>query len=206
MPLLTTQSARGYGFSSLVAPVSTTAYESIATYVVSSPQGVITLGSIPQTYKHLQVRITGRTSRSDYTIEDINLQMNGDTGSNYTWHRMYSNPSVPTGGTATTAASTSATYINSVGIMATAASSTYMVGGAIIDILDYTNTNKYKTVKSITGTDLNQEQNSTGVSGFTELMGGNWMNTAAITSLSFSPTTGTNIIAPTHIALYGIKG
>jgi NAD/NADP transhydrogenase alpha subunit len=148
----------------------------------------------------------GRTSRSDYTIEDTNLQINGDTGSNYTWKRMYSNPSVPTGGTATTAASTSATYMNSVGILGTAASSTNMVGGAIIDILDYTNTNKYKTVKSITGTDLNQEANGTSVSGFSEISSGNWMNTAAVTSLTFTTTTGTNLIAPTHIALYGIKG
>jgi hypothetical protein len=193
--------------SGISGNLSSTAYESIATYVVSSPQASITLGSIPQTYKHLQVRLIGRTSRADYTIEDINLQMNGDTGSSsYTWHRMYSNPSVPTGGTATTAASAGASYINSIAIVSTATTTTGMVGGGIIDILDYTNTNKYKTIKSINGVDNNQEANGFAVSGFSELMSGNWMNTAAVTSLTFTPTTGSNIIAPTHIALYGIKG
>jgi hypothetical protein len=153
----------------------------------------------------LQVRLIGRTLRNDYTIEDTNLQMNGDTGSNYAWHRMFSNPAVPNN-TISVSGAANANYINSVGILASSTSSSGMFGASVIDILDYTDTNKKTTVRSFTGLDNNSLANGYAVSGFVELSSGLWNNSAVVTSLTFTNTTGTQLAAGCHFALYGIKG
>jgi len=75
---------------------------------------------------------------------------------------------------------------------------TNIFGVAVIDILDYTNTNKYKTTRSLLGYDANG-------SGGIELDSGLWQNTAAITQIDLI-TGGTNFQQYTSAALYGIKG
>jgi hypothetical protein len=74
---------------------------------------------------------------------------------------------------------------------------------SIIDILDYANTNKYKTYRALTGIDKNG-------SGSIQLTSGVWRNTTAITSITITPQSNTS---PTNqfqqysqFALYGIKG
>ena len=58
-----------------------TAFESIATFSPTSGSSV-TFNSIPSTYKHLQIRYAITTS----AYADIRFRINGDTGSNYTYH------------------------------------------------------------------------------------------------------------------------
>ena len=73
-------------------------------------------------------------------------------------------------------------------------------GVGIVDILDYTNTNKNKVFRSINGDDLNGE-------GFASLTSGVWNSTSAITSITFgSVDGGTNMPQYSTFALYGIKG
>jgi hypothetical protein len=70
-------------------------------------------------------------------------------------------------------------------------------GVIVIDILDYTNTNKYTTVRTLGGYDNNG-------SGAVALFSGLWLNTAAITSIqtgAFFAGDDTN----SQLALYGIK-
>jgi hypothetical protein len=67
----------------------------------------------------------------------------------------------------------------------------------VIDILDYANTNKYKTTRSFSGADNNG-------SGFVQFMSGLWMNTAAITSITILPNSD-NFAQYSSFALYGIK-
>jgi hypothetical protein len=71
----------------------------------------------------------------------------------------------------------------------------------IMDILDYTNSNKYKTGRSILGTDYNGSGMFISGSFF-------WQNTAAITSITLTsdPTYTGNWTTSTSFALYGIKG
>ena len=69
---------------------------------------------------------------------------------------------------------------------------------AIIDILDYANTSKYKTVRGFSGVDFNG-------SGVIALESSVWMNTAAITSINIRRN-GVNLNQYSHFALYGIKG
>jgi hypothetical protein len=69
-----------------------------------------------------------------------------------------------------------------------------------MDILDYANTNKYKTVRTLSGYDLN---NAT--YGALRSYSGLWMNTNAITSIKFYAD-GVNLAQYSQFALYGIKG
>jgi hypothetical protein len=166
------------------------AYDSLASVTLSASTATVTFAGIPSGYKHLQLRAIGHWSGTANTYANGQMQFNGDTGSNYAYHRLYGN------GTAASAdASTSTTKINTPWFPDDTYTSNF--GTIIVDILDYANTNKYKTVKSLGGFD----GNGTGLIG---LISGLWMNTAAITSLSFS-LPAYNLITYSSFALYGVK-
>ena len=167
-----------------------TAYESIATVTVGSGGAAdVTFTSIPATYKHLQVR---GIMRSDGTLDGFNTQFNSDTGSNYARHRLYGN-----GSTVAADANSPRTNITLAdGVLTSAGASIF--GAVVFDIVDYANTNKYKTVKSLGGNDKNG-------SGTIWFNSGLWMNTNAITSVKIFPGDG-NWVQYTQFALYGIKG
>ena len=168
---------------------STNSYESIATAIGTGSSGTITFSSIPSTYKHLQIRaaiLTTTGGGSPY------IQFNSDTGANYFNHFLYG-----TGTTATAGANPSTSNLYYGGANnGTTASHPYV---AVIDILDYQNTNKYKTVRVLSGFDSN------GAAGQeVGLYSGAWANTAAINSISLS--INKNYSTTTVFALYGIKG
>jgi len=167
---------------------SPSAFESIATYSVGSG-GVadITFSSIPATYSHLQIRFIAAGSSADM---DVQARFNSDSGANYARHRMYGG-----GSSAATDAGTNSTKIDTFGRTGSGAS---IYGGNVVDILDYANTNKYKTTRSLFGRDSNGD-------GFIMFSSGLWMNTNAITSILLFPQTG-NFSQYSHFALYGIKG
>jgi len=70
--------------------------------------------------------------------------------------------------------------------------------GLVIDVLEYGNTNTYKTLRGLGGEDANG-------SGYISLNSGNWRSTAAITAIKIYPDTG-NFKQYSSFALYGIKG
>ena len=161
------------------------AYDSIATTTVGSGgSATITFSSIPATYTHLQVRAFVRDAYGPF-------RFNSDTGANYTRHYLYGD-----GASVVAGSGTSQTSIDL--ITATSTASTFGVN--IVDILDYTNTNKYKTVRVLRGEDLNG-------SGSVMLGSGLWLNTSAITSITFNATgLGGSFAQYTSLALYGIRG
>ena len=162
-------------------------YESIATSTLGSSSSFVEFLSIPSTYTHLQIRVT---SLSDNATVNINLQVNSDTGTNYTWHELYGDGSAAGAGAGATQ-----TFIKTGYTQSTTASYT---GAAIIDILDYKDTNKYKTVRTLAGSDANG-------SGYAMLRSGVWRNTRAITSIKLTNQLG-NFKQYSSFALYGIKG
>jgi len=166
------------------------AYDSLATVTLSSAASSITFAGIPSGYKHLQLRAIGHWSGTANTYANGQMQFNGDTGSNYAYHRLYGN-----GSAASADASTSTTKINTPWFPDDTYTNNF--GTIIVDILDYANTNKYKTVRSLGGFD----GNGTGLLG---LISGVWMNTSAITSLSFS-LPSYNLVTYSQFALYGVK-
>jgi len=184
---LTTPSAKGAFVS--------TSYQSIATSIVGSGgASYVEFTSIPSTFQHLQIRATGKAINSTAFAKDILLQFNSDNSNNYSRHQI-------TGGRGGTAAGNGANINHiPVGTFNDNAFSSSFFSSFICDIIDYTNTNKYKTVRSITGYDVN---NST--YGDTKLFSGAWRNTNQITSIKLF-IDDRNIDQSSHFALYGIKG
>ena len=172
------------GFLGTGVAASTTSYESIATSTVGAGgSATVTFSSIPQTYTHLQVR--AYYSRS--SAANGSMYFNSDTtSSNYRSHYIEGNGASVSAGTVTTYS----------GIYSFVANTTW--GGAIIDILDYTNTNKNKVAKILTGMDANG-------SGYIDFNSGIWLNTSAITSITCNAIGG-NFPQYSSFALYGIKG
>jgi hypothetical protein len=191
MPLITTRaggSASAFGGLRASVVAAPSSYESIATTTVTSATtSSVTFSSIPATYKHLQVRTLVKGSGTNYVL----IRFNSDTGSNYTSHFMYGD------GTGVGAATASTAQTSLYGLRASSGSQVGY-GGSILDILDYTNTNKYKTTNTICG----DEQNG---SGFIFILSGLWLNTNAITSITLLSQSG-DFDQYSSFALYGIKG
>jgi hypothetical protein len=178
--------------------LSGNSFDSIATTTIgASPTASVTFSSIPSTYKHLQVRFISRNTRGSSTLDGIGIRMNADSANNYANHRMYGAGAGQVVGTGETSVSRI-----SIGIMpASTGGSANVFGGAIVDILDYKDTNKNKTVRSLAGYDDNGE--AYGVIG---VFAGVWLSTTAITSLTIISTDGTGLGQYSSFALYGIKG
>lgn len=177
------------------------AYEPIGVAVVpSGGLSSITFGSIPQTYTHLQIRVLAQTNRSTYGRDSLQCRVNGDSGNNYSGHYLFGDgSSTGSGGSASQALFGFGT------IGASAGGTLNNFGIAVADFFDYANTSKYKTVRSLAGTDMNGTGTG-GIGGLVELSSGAWYNTAAITSIVLTPGVGTLFNQYSSFALYGIKG
>jgi len=168
--------------------------EPIATNLLSSGVADFTFTNIPQGYKHLQIRFIARTARASFQDDNMAMQLNGDTGTNYAYHQLSGEGS---------AASASAVTTNAdmrVGRLTAATANAANFGVGVIDILDYSNVNKFKTLRTLSGNEFNG-------SGTITLFSGLWQNTAGITSIRlFSQTGSNNLQANSRFSLYGIRG
>lgn len=172
-------------------------FYSIATVTVGSTSvSSISFTSIPSTYTHLQIRGIARDSQTSNTDDAIYFYINGDTNSSYNRHTIYG------AGTTIAASGSNATDIMALGESATANSAqNYMFAPNIIDVLDYANTNKYKTFRSVRGLEVNNSAISVVL-----FSSGLWRSTNAITSIELKSVGGSyNFTQYTHFALYGIK-
>ena len=164
---------------------TTDGFFQIATTTLSVAASSITFSSIPQTYTHLQLRGIWKASSSGV----LKMQFNSDTGANYKAHYV-------AGDGSTAYANVTSVSPNAVGIGYNGASTSFVA--FVCDILDYANTNKYKTSRCLNGNDRNG-------AGDVELDSGVWLNSAAITSINLTPQSGT-LSEYSSLALYGIKG
>ena len=177
-------------------------FESIATAVLGvGGAATVTFGSIPATYKHLQVRCLMRSANASVDRASLALSYNGDTGTNYVAHYLLGDGSSASSGNPTGSGAAN-NYLGGISNVPAALASASIFGVAVIDILDYTNTNKYKTTRTLTG----QDQNSS--SGRVQLASGLWLSSSAITSVTLQVNTEYtgNFVQYSHFALYGIKG
>jgi hypothetical protein len=172
------------------------AYDSLATVTVPSG-GVasITFAGIPSTYKHLQIRATVRSTYAGSFYDYPRFQFNGDTGSNYARHLLYGD-----GASAAAGASTSDTKL-AIGEVPAVGGLANTFGPFIVDILDFANTSKYKTARTLSGNEQNYTSSNRGI---VHLYSGLWMNTAAINSIKFYCDSG-NFAEYSSFALYGVK-
>lgn len=182
--------------SSKAVNVVTQAYESIATYT-GSGQSAITFSGIPQTYKHLQLRMSTRSSGSNAFNSWFRWTINGvSTGGQYTEAYLSGN-----GTTLTTY--TSGTPNNDFESMFNPGpdSDNGVFGLYIVDFYDYANTSRYKIVNSYNGVMGNNSTNRLGLTN----IGGYFNTTSAVSSITLSSNYGT-WVSGCKFALYGIKG
>lgn len=165
-----------------------TAYESIATVTVGSGGAAdISFTSIPSTFTHLQIRGIARSASGGASA--LFYKINNDTSvSNYSTHLLDGNGSSASayGAADDWPQGTLSGFSNSFAVY-------------VIDILDYTNTNKYKTIRSLSGFD----NNGSGTVRFSS--GATYINTNAITQIDLVPGSST-LQQYSSFALYGIKG
>ena len=170
-----------------------TSFESIATAVGTGSNDSVTFSSIPQTYKHLQLRIFVAASLGTQNF----IELNSDTGSNYSRQRLRGDGSAVAVLTQANNASAGA----EIGMTSDYTSySSLILAPTILDIDDYSDTSKYTTLRSFTGLDVN------GSGGRVERNGLLWRNTAAVDTIKISPGVGRLFSASSVFALYGIKG
>jgi hypothetical protein len=167
-------------------------YESIATIAVGvGGVASVSFTSIPSTYTHLQIRFNARVVGAGSVNDNVLMQVNSDTGSNYNAHYLYGS------GTSALAGATGTASTTYVGRAPQASATGGVYSGQVLDLLDYSNTNKYKTFRSLSGADLNG-------SGDIFLWSGLWMNTNAINTILIKGASS-NLSQYSSFALYGIK-
>jgi len=166
--------------SNSVTPFESNSYESIATATVGSGgTASVVFSSIPQTYKHLQIRSFYKMSSG--TNAAITLNSGSFARRNY----LYGAGSSPLSGSDTSNA-----------IFAGATSYFYVT---ILDLLDYTDTNKNRTYRALNGGDNNG-------SGVIHLFSGIDTTTTATNSITITVNGSGSFAQYSHFALYGIKG
>lgn len=164
----------------------------IATSIVSSP-GAVSFSSIPQNFTHLQIRGQVRSPNASQ-ISSLYIGFNNTIFSTtlYAYHII--------AGTGTGMA----LYTNGgvgqwslFGVASTNLNSNVYTD-IVIDILDYSNTNKFKSAKGIMGF-----HDGVANVGMIETVSGLWANTAAINQISLTPDV--NCSVGTRFDLYGIS-
>ena len=166
-------------------------YESIATYTVGaggSTSVAFDLTSVSG-YKHLQIRFIAKETGTSGGFNNMNLYFNADNaGTSYAIHNLSGDGST---------AFAQATASRAKGLIYNGLSQTTNTFAAgVIDILDYANTSKYKTLRAVAGVDFN----GSGRIGLTSNL---WQSTSAITAITFE---GSSFVQYSSFALYGIKG
>jgi hypothetical protein len=165
-------------------------YQIATTTLANSTTSTITFSSIPQDYTHLQLRMIVRSAgaSSDY----IRLRPNNDSSSVYSYHYL-----LGTGSATFSGAELSNTSMR-MDKPTLSGDTANIFGVNVADILDYKDTNKFKTMRVIYGLDVNG-------AGEVGLTSSNWRSTTAITSLVITLNTGSNFAVNSSFALYGVK-
>jgi len=174
--------------------VPTSTYVGLANITLGSSATSVSFSSISQAYRDLVLVISGRTTYTTNNDDSISLRFNSDTGSNYpgTYALGYS------GGTYSPTSNTTRLQPFSI---STSASSNTSPGNAVINIIDYSASDKHKSVVG-RGNDT--------VGNNVVMTAARWANTNAITSIQvysdryLQGGSATSFAAGMTLALYGI--
>jgi hypothetical protein len=165
--------------------------EAIATTYLEADATSVTFSSIPATYEHLQLRISGKNDYDNTTTASFGaIRLNGDTGSNYSQHRLYGTATSTAG---ESGASQSEMYSGRFANLNPAAN----FGGTIWDILDYANTNKNTTCVLVSGCGMSAP--------IVGIFSGLWDDTAAVHTILIDQSGGSNWMRGSEFTLYGLN-
>lgn len=166
----------------------TNAWVALGSITLSSASSSVTFGSIPSGYRDLIVQGVVRSDRAA-TDDDLFIQFNGDTGSNYSYVRMAGRSSGKN-----SAVNINGTNANDLGQIPSASSTSGQFGAFYCQIMDYSANDKHTTTLTKTSS-----------AGSTDVVGahaGRWANTDPVTSIKVYPRVG-SFVAETTILLYG---
>jgi hypothetical protein len=169
-------------------------YELISTTILGSTTSTVTFSSIPQTYKHLQLRMVARSSRTynGNAVDAVYLKPNSVDATKAHWV-------IGNGSSVSSQATTDPALVVSVSSPAT---NSNVYTGAIFDLIDYTNTNKNRVIRGLSGVPV--PNNGTGDIGHILSSSSLYLSTAATTSLVIGCIE--SYLAGSRFSLYGIKG
>lgn len=163
-------------------------YEPISTTTLGSAQSSVTFSSIPTTYTDLiLIASIQHTSNSGDQLRVGNGSV--DTGSNYSNTKLY----IASNSSASGSSGSNATSMDIAAVSYSGPTSTYYAP-LIIHFMNYSNTNKYKTVLA-RYSDV-QEVSATAAS---------WRSNSAINTIQLYPGSGINYSTGCTFTLYGIK-
>lgn len=171
--------------------------EAIKTIYLEANVASVTFSSIPNTYEHLQLRCSGKSTRTLTSgYDNSKIQFNNDTGANWGYHYMFG------GSTATTAGGGTASgdfyppwWSNN-----SYASHSHDYGTNIFHLWDYANTNKWTTLTFHGGANLGVGVGTPDV----RHGGAAWKNTAAVHTVKIQ-TYSHAFIRGSSFTLYGVN-
>lgn len=161
-------------------------YTLIEAKTLTTTTASITFTSIPQTYTDLLIRFSTRDNTGSY-INNMNININGSS-SNFGAKTMM----LLGGGASSGNETTNLAFSTS----ATATTNTFTNGE--VYFTNYTSSN----YKAYSADSMSENNNATNTGGILEA--GLWSNTAAITSITFTPTSA-SFVSGSTFRLYGIK-
>ena len=173
---------------------ATGSFDLLETQVLASAAASVTfssLGDYAAEYQHLQLRMAVRSTRSDANNDQINLELNGVTGANYSRHELTGDGSSLTSSAATTASGSAMMRFREI---ETAQGTANVFNAIVCDILDPFNSSKNTTIRALNGTASRSR---------IMLISGAWYNTASLTQITLRPIA--SIAQNSRISLYGLK-
>lgn len=182
------------------------AYDLLETTTLASNANSVTftgLGSYSD-YKHLQLRMVGGIyhSYSGTYYKDYYLTLNGDTGSNYAWSRLGRFSSMSSFSSTLESTAVGSQSNVTMNLLPTQNEDYDYFAGSVIDILDFSSTNKNTTIRALGGY-------AASLWGGIYMRGGAWFNTNAVTSITLTPTAEppntVQFRAESRFSLYGVK-
>jgi hypothetical protein len=155
-------------------------YDRIATTTLGSAQTSVTFSSISGSYTDLRLIINGALNTA---VDPITINVNSDTGSNYSYILLYGN-----GSSALSTLTANLTAFRA-GYIGTSQSNT------LVDFMNYSNT---ATQKAILGRGNIANWGATAQISL-------WRSTVAITSMTIQSLSAYSFISGSTFTLYGIK-
>jgi len=158
-------------------------YIALATTTLGSATLRVTFSSIPATYKDLVIIYTGTQTNAS---GEVYIRYNSDTGSNYSTVQM--------GGQGSGSGFSSSFTTNRIVPAANIGESTTVISNLVMQIMDYSATDKHKTSL------LRFNTSSLG----TNAQANRWANTNAINTISLEAGFAGLLATGTTISLYGV--
>jgi hypothetical protein len=205
MPIIASRASAAYGagFGKLLSAggggvTNFSAFDAIWSNTLTTTTTTVIIQGIPQDYNHLQLRIMGRGSGTDYR-SGLSMRINTDDGvsGGYNFHRIWLGSGVNAG-----AGNADATAYNGAGFVNDSNGATDAFALSITDILDYTSPTKTKIMRTMSNFNNGATGANDGDKGSMIFTSGS-KAISAITELQIFGSA--NLLANTTISLYGIR-